>query len=1302
MKHTHSSRGSILLLVVGLLTIVAMLGATFLIIARMNTRQVREASVKNLADPVAAGAVATIAEILRTRLFIGDTGPFAQGFTRSTDATNNAPQYGANSWKMYIDYPDPAIDRFLSPADMPMPYRIYDYTGATPYSANDLVTPYANYDPNVSSYLVNTIVNYASNRYQCSVVNGTASGGAQSPTNPNYWTLLGPTQFFYCMNPLAAGSGATAGPQAPNSNWAQCSQVDTDGDGVVDAYLVPTSVVNSSGDRYFVAVKVTDTCGNLNLNTAVIECFSTNPISPANVDLTQIVGGPSNATGFAGHVTARLAGKQIMSLTGVNTRNMNDYFFNCGQRLLSPVLASSGNYITAGISNDFLPYSMNEELFLGCYTPATLAGLVYWDPTLVPPGEANYSSWYLGGTSVNTHASTSARNAIRQKLTVWSDDRDLPRHPDADIPQRLVQPFLYPAFDSHYSTNTTGHQASYQPGNTVLFCDGPTTNSMPPAHYYTCVAATTASPTASPGSWRFSLPSDLNNTPNDPLNLLYQQTLAMLNSQISDLPTRKYAAANFTANLWYHCDFDKNGYTANSPAAASCWAFTPSTSPPGITPVTLDTFTAFGTTTDLASSWRMFLAEEFFKTDGAITTPKTAMAVELYVATNAPAVPLSIFNSNTYYIKFGTAGVPIALNSSGSNTNKMPTTPARGQRITFVILSGGLSVAGGQITTDGSTNFLTTPIGGIGTNVIDVSNANSTAQISNGPIQLLQLVKVCGKYTFIPIDQIDATKMDFTSQKAGLPNPHSWDMAKDDNTADNRYAVAAAVQVTASPTSGATDAPHSLGAANNTSTTPITANSPGIGTIDVAPTTPILNPIAAAPYPVLLPGTNSITSGTAPMINTVGDLCEVYFCGPITLASLAGADNSSTGYSTVTPPAILAPAYNPTVVPFSARISDVNFAVTFPVNDPVRGRLNLSPGFPVWNSTTNYVIGDKVVYGGTNGTTGVLYVAMAANTGKTPGDTNWALLPGTPPASWPVMANGWTKSGTTLTGYYPDVPGACLLGEFFNPLPPDPTRLDEMRHYGRINVNTATVDAPTYNAGIAYSAGALVVYNQAYYLSLVGSNRGSTPSASSTSWALIPNVLTALPWPTSLSGLTIAYPNQGSWSPLPIRDAAVEFIQAYRDRRVASYTTDSSATPPNVKFTKDYTNRAVNMLNLRGTSNFNGYLTPSEVAIPLADLATLFYTNTSVAGSYANEATFRQQSNYAALRDQFYRPISNCITVRSDTFRANVYVELRGADPITGAWNRTRQSWRYLSVIDRSNCRKASDRPAILLFTEVR
>ena len=1326
MKRTHSSRGSILLLVVGLLTMVAMLGATFLIVARMNTRQVKEASIKNQADPVAAGAVATLAEILRARLFIGDSGPFAQAYTRTSGVVSlvvpplnpvaNAPQYNSDSWRMYIDYADPSIDSFLSQGNL---------------IPGNLATPYRPYDP----LITNTLGGYNPG----DVVSYTWVSGGVACFN-----------YFYCISAIPYNGGTNSDAQGhaygpPNNApyyWAACSQVDTDGDGVADAFLVPTSAVNSAGERYFVAMKVMDTCGNVNLNTATallsgLGPIPTNPISPANVDLTQMLSNAVHA-GFAPYVAAkRVMAPGIMNLSSLNIPDMNSCWTNCGQRLLSPVHAASlaypytanANGTSGAIGGDLIPYAINEEIYLGSYIAPASAGLLYWDPRTTPPQQANSSGWYLGASMTPSPA-----NVLRSKLTVWSADRDLPRHPDWDMPQRLVQPFLYPAFDSKFSVNNNGR--TYQPGNIVLFCDGPATLLMPQAHYYTCTGATIQAPYVASGTasyfgagmtwtanpnWRLSTSAELNNTVNDPLNLLYQQTLAMLDPFISDLPTRRRAAANFTANLWYQCDFDAANVTTTyiPPGLISCWAFTP----------TGETFTAFALTKDMLSNARMFFTEEFFKTDGPAVAPattKTAMAVELWVAGGSCTL-----RDNTYFIKFG-SGTPIALNSliPASNPNKLPVGGVQGQRLTFAILGGGLTVVSGKITPDsGTTDFLSQPIGGVAAFLLDFSNPTvngvSVPQDYQGPIQILRQVQVCGKYTFMPIDQIDASalssKIDFKTTSA-----HSWDIAKDDNTTDHRYAVASAVQIITNPAAGGTDAPHSLGVQNCALTNPtgaiISSTSPGIGTIDVAPTSPLLNTAAAAPYPVALPatsaGTTLLTSGTAPMIKTVGDLCEVYFCGAISAAYNAVPpaptnDNTSTGFCTTALPSATTPAYFPTTVSsFTSRISDPSFIGAFPVNEPVRGRLNLWPGYPVWNTTANYVAGDKVASSGT------LYVSLTTNTNKpTSSTTDWLPLGGVPTY---VSTGGWPKNATPsipglvpIAGYYPDVPWSCLLGEFLNPLPPDPTRLDEMRHYGRINVNTAsplTTSAPAqWSPGNSYTIGKQVIFNTVIYIAL-SNNSNKQPDANPMDWSCN-NVLAALPWPTDVlsalnGGFHVSDSANGSWPPPSIRDGAVEFIQAYRDRRVASYTTISTSTspPPNTTFTKDYSNRATatGIIGLRAGSNFNGFLTPSEVAIPLADFITQIYT--AQTGSYTGpftEAAFRQSPNYIALRDQLYRSISNCITVRSDTFRANVYVELRGPDP-TGAWTRTRQSWRYLSVIDRSNCRKPTDRPAILLFTEVR
>ena len=57
MIHQYKRRGSVLLMVVGLLTIVAMLGSTFIFISYLDARQTQAVAERNHVDPLARGVL---------------------------------------------------------------------------------------------------------------------------------------------------------------------------------------------------------------------------------------------------------------------------------------------------------------------------------------------------------------------------------------------------------------------------------------------------------------------------------------------------------------------------------------------------------------------------------------------------------------------------------------------------------------------------------------------------------------------------------------------------------------------------------------------------------------------------------------------------------------------------------------------------------------------------------------------------------------------------------------------------------------------------------------------------------------------------------------------------------------------------------------------------------------------------------------------------------------------------------------------------------------------------------------------
>ncbi len=229
-----------------------------------------------------------------------------------------------------------------------------------------------------------------------------------------------------------------------------------------------------------------------------------------------------------------------------------------------------------------------------------------------------------------------------------------------------------------------------------------------------------------------------------------------------------------------------------------------------------------------------------------------------------------------------------------------------------------------------------------------------------------------------------------------------------------------------------------------------------------------------------------------------------------------------------------------------------------------------------------------------------------------------------------VPPGGWSD------GNYPDVPAAALLSEFFTLVPPDVTRTDEpapARIYGRININPATAD-----------------------------------------------VLAPLPGPQQVRGFNVD------------PDMIAKFIITYREPPAQA----KQPPLPREYWAGRASTQATGIKNLRTASDSNiaGFLTPGELAIPLAD-----YTNWLLGWrNYASENTsLTKDRGYIRDRDSLYNAVSNLITVNSDTYAANIMVELR--DALSG---QMRHRWYYIVVIDRSNCYKPDQTPAVLLFSEVK
>ncbi len=196
-------RGSVLLLVIGLLTILAMLGGTFLVISYMNAQSTESLAIRNQADPIARGAVERVRQLMKADL------AFAAGAAWPyTDLAG-----GAGDWYRFADCPSDHIDTWLS------------------YLANE---------PGTAGRRLSDVY----------------GGEAES-----------------------------------------VDEVDTDGDGNPDAYLIPAGVFDPDGNEYHIAVNVIDLSGRVNVSTAcrndTVDGALPGYLAPVMVDLPNwsLIGG---------------------------------------------------------------------------------------------------------------------------------------------------------------------------------------------------------------------------------------------------------------------------------------------------------------------------------------------------------------------------------------------------------------------------------------------------------------------------------------------------------------------------------------------------------------------------------------------------------------------------------------------------------------------------------------------------------------------------------------------------------------------------------------------------------------------------------------------------------------------------------------------------------------------------------------------------------------------------------------------------------------------------------------------------
>jgi hypothetical protein len=242
MRRTNN-RGTILLMVVAILTVIALLGTAFLLIARADAKQSRQLGMKAQVDPLATGILRTVQERIRADLPYGSRGPYS-----------DMPDGAATNWYRFVDAPERDVDTWLAQS----------YT---------------------SGYLLWN--HYTSTQ-------GLASDHIGNPIDPDQPYITHLTDLYL--------EGAAGMKPFEKAGYDDAAMTDLDRDGphkypdkhstppswvgCRDAVVKPVGVTDAlTGRPWYRAVRVMDTSALVNLQVAGDRTQLTSPISQANIEL---------------------------------------------------------------------------------------------------------------------------------------------------------------------------------------------------------------------------------------------------------------------------------------------------------------------------------------------------------------------------------------------------------------------------------------------------------------------------------------------------------------------------------------------------------------------------------------------------------------------------------------------------------------------------------------------------------------------------------------------------------------------------------------------------------------------------------------------------------------------------------------------------------------------------------------------------------------------------------------------------------------------------------------------------------
>ena len=357
-RRRHHEPGTVILLAVGILVLLAMIGTTFVIVTALDRQEARCLAIAAPMKHIARGVSAKIQAVLLEDL----------GFKAGDP--NTYPYQACEKWVQQVDYPSAYVDHWLSTPEV-------DGRGKYAHVTNLYGSRID--DPHMLSAKFENV----------------------------------PARAY-------TGSPIKDKDDKGNDRWL----VDTDGDGKTDAVLVNTGACDLQGSSFYVAVRIIDLSGRINVNTvgepAPAEPFYSPPLLPppprppvrgnpvTDMDWSRL----GSSLSFAALHEARCRPVPVQPLKVFN----NDYV----RQPLNGILVSGAPPVIIGQPS-------------GVFTSEDLMAMLWGEDDPNSPNCLFTRSRFYA--VVNNHAEFVR---LRHLLTTWSSSRILPLQIPTSVSNQLL------------------------------------------------------------------------------------------------------------------------------------------------------------------------------------------------------------------------------------------------------------------------------------------------------------------------------------------------------------------------------------------------------------------------------------------------------------------------------------------------------------------------------------------------------------------------------------------------------------------------------------------------------------------------------------------------------------------------------------------------------------------------------------------------------------------------------------------------------------------------------------------------